>query len=141
MRLCDLVSAFAPGVSFGSDVEIRSLELDSRRVQPGALFFAIPGCKVDGAAFARDAVQRGAVAVVAEKDPGVPVPTVIVPSARRALGVAADRFLGEPSRHVQTFGVTGTNGKTTTTFLLRAILEAAELRPSLLGTVTYEVAG
>src|SRR5207302_1435881 len=80
-------------------------------------------------------------AVVAEKEPGLGVPTIIVPSSRRALGLAADRFLGRPSRDVLAFGVTGTNGKTTTTFLLRAILAAASMKPSLLGTVSYEVAG
>ncbi|MBI3724441.1 UDP-N-acetylmuramoyl-L-alanyl-D-glutamate--2,6-diaminopimelate ligase, partial [bacterium] len=119
-----------------------SLAFDSRRVEPGALFFAIPGSKVDGTAFAREAALKGAVAIVAEKDPGVlGVPVAIVPSVRRALGLAADRFLGEPSRSVLAFGVTGTNGKTTTTFLLRAILAEAGMSPSLLGTVTYEVAG
>jgi UDP-N-acetylmuramoyl-L-alanyl-D-glutamate--2,6-diaminopimelate ligase len=141
MRLSQLVSAFAPASGFGDSVEVGSLALDSRRARPGTLFFAIPGAKLDGTAFAADAVRRGAVAVVAEKDPGLGVPTILVPSARRALGLAADRFLGEPSRAVLAFGVTGTNGKTTTTFLLRAILAAAEMKPSLLGTVSYEVAG
>ncbi len=141
MRLSQLVNAFAPGSSFGEEIDVTSLALDSRKVQPGGLFFAIPGTKVDGTAFAADAVRRGAVALVAEKDPGLGVPTIIVPSVRRALGLAADRFLGEPSRDVLSFGVTGTNGKTTTTFLLRAILAAADMKPSLLGTVAYEVSG
>jgi UDP-N-acetylmuramoyl-L-alanyl-D-glutamate--2,6-diaminopimelate ligase len=148
MRLARLVSAFAPGAGFGDDIEIGSLALDSRKVAPGALFFAIPGSKVDGTGFAAEAVKRGAAAIVAEgaaihspQLPGLGVPLVLVPSARRALGLAADRFFGEPSRHVLSFGVTGTNGKTTTTFLLRAILAAADMKPSLLGTVSYEVAG
>jgi UDP-N-acetylmuramoyl-L-alanyl-D-glutamate--2,6-diaminopimelate ligase len=141
MRLSRLVSSFAPGARFGDDIEIAALALDSRRVVPGALFFAIPGAKADGTAFAADAVRKGAVAVVAEKDPLVSVPTILVPSTRRALGLAADRFYDEPSRDVLSVGVTGTNGKTTTTFLLRAILAAAGMKPSLLGTVAYEVAG
>jgi UDP-N-acetylmuramoyl-L-alanyl-D-glutamate--2,6-diaminopimelate ligase len=141
MRLCELVKAFAPGASFGPDVTVRSIALDSRRVAPGALFFAIPGNKQDGTAFVPEAIARGAVAVVAERDPGVNVPTVIVPNVRRALGLAADRFLDEPSRDVMAFGVTGTNGKTTTTYLLNAILRTAGANPSLLGTVSYEIAG
>src|SRR5579871_6026942 len=129
MLLRDIVTAFAPAARVDWDVDVRSLALDSRKVEPGALFFAIPGSKHDGTGFAREAVLRGAVAVVAEKDPGVSgVPVAIVPSARRALGLAADRFLGEPSRSVLAFGVTGTNGKTTTTFLLRSILAEAGLR-------------
>jgi UDP-N-acetylmuramoyl-L-alanyl-D-glutamate--2,6-diaminopimelate ligase len=145
MRLAELVSAFAPEAPSSWDqIEVRSIALDSRRVEPGSLFFAIPGTKLDGTRFASEAIARGAVAIVAERLPDpfqAGVPVAIVPSVRRALGLAADRFFGEPSRDVQAFGVTGTNGKTTTTFLLRAILAEAGLAPSLLGTIAYEVAG
>ena len=142
MRLSDLVAAFSPVVPPSwEQVPISGIALDSRRVVPGSLFFAIPGSKLDGTAFVAEAVARGAAAVVAERDAGASVPTAIVPNVRRALGLAADRFFGEPSREVEAFGVTGTNGKTTTTFLLRAILREAGLKPSLLGTIAYEVAG
>src|SRR4051794_34840780 len=102
--------------SVPSSAEVRGLAFDSRAVKPGDVFFAIKGVKIDGHEFVADAVTRGAVAVVVERDielnTGVPI--VKVDSARRELGFCADRFHGEPSREVATVAVTGTNGKTTT---------------------------
>jgi UDP-N-acetylmuramoyl-L-alanyl-D-glutamate--2,6-diaminopimelate ligase len=114
---------------------------DSRRAVPGAIFVALRGQKEDGARFAPQAVARGAALVVAE----TPAPAghngawVTVADARLALAVLADRFYGHPSGDLRVVGITGTNGKTTTAYLLRSILEAAGQRCGLLGTVVYSV--
>jgi UDP-N-acetylmuramoyl-L-alanyl-D-glutamate--2,6-diaminopimelate ligase len=105
-------------------VEITSLAYDSRAVRPGGLFFCVVGLQRDGHDFAAQAIERGAVALVVERSLGLKVPEVIVPSARAAMGPAAVRFYGDPSAELRVVGVTGTNGKTTTAFLLKALLEA-----------------
>ena len=122
-------------------VEIRGLAYDSRQVRPGDVFIALPGLKAAGADFATDAVRRGAVAVVADR-PAVDassVPWVIVPDARAAMAAFAAEFYGHPSRSMQVVGITGTNGKTTTAYLLRAVFESAGKKCGLLGTVAYSV--
>jgi len=95
------------------DVRVLGLSEDSRRIEPGFLFVAIPGTVLDGAAFADEAVSRGAVAVVAEQELSVPVPSIVVPDVRRALALLSARFYGNPTVRLHTIGVTGTNGKTT----------------------------
>src|SRR5207244_1321654 len=100
-----------------ASVEVRALAVDSRRVAPGALFAALPGVTADGAAFAGQAVARGAVAVLAEKPLQLASPVVLAANSRKAFSLAAARFHGEPSRPLSLFGVTGTNGKTTTAYL------------------------
>jgi UDP-N-acetylmuramoyl-L-alanyl-D-glutamate--2,6-diaminopimelate ligase len=122
-------------------VDVRSLMYDSRLVESGDLFIALKGQKAAGADFAVDAVSRGAVAVVAEQPPaqGVNVPWVVVAHAREAMAVLADEIYGHPSRDLRVVGITGTNGKTTTAYLLRAVFEAAGIKTGLLGTVTYLV--
>lgn len=123
-----------------SDPEIRSLAYDSRKVTPGALFFALPGSKTDGAAFAKDAVERGAAAVVAESAlPGSSCPVIQVPSARSAMADLAAAFHQYPARSLKCIGVTGTNGKTTSVFLAKHLLDATSLRCGLIGTVKYVV--
>jgi UDP-N-acetylmuramoyl-L-alanyl-D-glutamate--2,6-diaminopimelate ligase len=114
---------------------------DSRRVAPGAVFVALRGHQDDGAHYAPQAVARGAAAVVAETaaPAGITVPWVTVPDARLALALLADRYFEHPSRALRVIGITGTNGKTTTAYLLRAILEAAGQRCGLMGTVVYSV--
>jgi UDP-N-acetylmuramoyl-L-alanyl-D-glutamate--2,6-diaminopimelate ligase len=114
---------------------------DSRRVAPGAVFVALRGHQDDGARYAPQAVARGAAAVVAETaaPAGITVPWVTVPDARLALALLADRYFEHPSRALRVIGITGTNGKTTTAYLLRAILEAAGQRCGLMGTVVYSV--
>ncbi len=108
-------------------VWVAGLAWDSRRVGPGDLFFALPGRKHDGHAFAADAVRRGAVAVVAECPlPGLSVPVVLVPDARAALAHAACAFHGHPTKRLCTIGVTGTNGKTTVVHLLGQLLPDCE---------------
>ncbi len=122
------------------DIEVTGVTHDSRRVKPGFAFVAIAGHQRDGAAFAEDALQRGAAAIVAERTLRLSrsTPQFVVPDARRALAALANSFFGRPSRRLQVVGVTGTNGKTTTTYMLRSILEASGARCGLLGTISYE---
>jgi UDP-N-acetylmuramoyl-L-alanyl-D-glutamate--2,6-diaminopimelate ligase len=127
-------------------VEIRDLAYDARTVTPGAVFFCVPGGQADGHDFAAEAVERGAVALVVERSLEVPqslisVPQVVVPDARAAMAVAADEFFERPTEKLEVVGVTGTSGKTTTTFLLFAMLAAAGRRPGLLGTVEARIGG
>jgi len=123
-------------------VEIADLAYDSRRVEPGSLFFCVPGEKVDGHEFAAVAVEAGAAALVVERElSGIGVAQVVVGDARAAMAPMAARFFGEPTRELKVAGITGTNGKTTTAFLLREILEAAGVRCGLLGTVKQVVGG
>src|SRR5436190_146936 len=120
---------------------VRDLAYDARAVTPGALFFCVPGAQADAHEFAPEAVERGAVALVVERQLDLPVPQVVVPDARASMAVVADEFFGHPSRELDIVGVTGTSGKTTTSFLLFAILAAAGRRPALLGTVEARVGG
>jgi UDP-N-acetylmuramoyl-L-alanyl-D-glutamate--2,6-diaminopimelate ligase len=138
-----LVAALAPEAVLGSPdpVEVRDLAYDSHAVTPGAAFFCVPGQRVDGHDFAAEAVENGAVALVVERAVEPEVPQLVVPDARAAMATAADVFFGEPTRELEVAGVTGTNGKTTTAFLLHAILEAAGRRPGLLGTVESRIGG
>jgi UDP-N-acetylmuramoyl-L-alanyl-D-glutamate--2,6-diaminopimelate ligase len=123
------------------DVTCTGVSYNSRRVESGAVFVALRGLKVDGAAFAAQAIARGAVAVVAETAPTEPaaVPWIVVEDARLALALLAAEFSGHPSRRMQVVGTTGTNGKTTTSWLVAAIFEAAGTRCGLMGTVAYRM--
>src|SRR5215831_11291476 len=142
MDLERLVAALEPLEVRGSlSVEVRDLAYDARAVGPGALFFAVPGARADGHDFAPEAVERGAVALVVERELDVSVPQVVVRDSRAAMAPAADAFFGEPTRELEVVGVTGTSGKTTTSFLLFAILAAAGRRPGLLGTIEARVGG
>jgi UDP-N-acetylmuramoyl-L-alanyl-D-glutamate--2,6-diaminopimelate ligase len=122
-------------------VEVRDLAYDARSVTPGAVFFCVPGSRADGHDFAPEAVERGAVALVVERPLELPVPQVVVPNARTAMAAVADEFFGRPTQELEVAGVTGTSGKTTTAFLLFAILAAAGRRPGLLGTIEARVGG
>ena len=142
MDLERLVTALEPSqVLGGPAVEVRDLAYDARAVTPGALFFAVPGEHADGHDFAGAAVEAGAVALVVQRELALPVPQVVVADSRAAMAPAADVFFGEPTRELEVVGVTGTSGKTTTSFLLFAILAAAGRRPGLLGTVEARVGG
>jgi UDP-N-acetylmuramoyl-L-alanyl-D-glutamate--2,6-diaminopimelate ligase len=142
MDLERLVSALEPVEVLGRpSAEVRDLAYDARTVVPGTLFFAVPGERADGHDFAAEAVERGAVALVVERPLDLPVPQVVVQDARAAMAPTADAFFGEPTRELEVIGVTGTSGKTTTSFLLFAILAAAGRRPGLLGTVEARVGG
>jgi UDP-N-acetylmuramoyl-L-alanyl-D-glutamate--2,6-diaminopimelate ligase len=122
-------------------VDVRDLAYDARNATPGSLFFCVPGEHADGHDFAAEAVANGAVALVAERRLELPVQQLLVPDARAAMAVAADEFFGRPTEELQVAGVTGTSGKTTTSFLLFAILAAAGRRPGLMGTVEARVGG
>jgi UDP-N-acetylmuramoyl-L-alanyl-D-glutamate--2,6-diaminopimelate ligase len=122
-------------------VDVSSLAYDSRRVAPGALFFCVSGFERDGHEFAADAVAAGAAALVVERPLGLGVAELVVPNVRAAMAPLAARFHGDPSAHLDVVGVTGTNGKTTTAFLVRSLLEAAGERCALLGTVKSVIGG
>src|SRR3954469_4595178 len=122
-------------------VEVTALAYDNRRVTPGTVFFCVPGFTRDGHDFAPDAVARGAVALVVSRPLGLGVPEVVVGDVRAAMARAAARFHGDPTARLPVVGITGTSGKTTSSFLIRALLEAAGRPCGLLGTVTSVVAG
>src|SRR3954471_21233626 len=122
-------------------IEITALAYDNRLVTPGTLFFCVPGFTRDGHDFAPDAIARGAAALVVERPLGTRVPEVRVPDVRAAMAAAAAAFHGHPTRTLRAVGITGTNGKTTTAFLVRGLLEAAGGRTGLVGTITAVVGG
>ena len=131
------------------DVEVNAVQYDSRKVNRGDLFVAIPGTAVDGQHFVVDAISRGAIAVVLEDDAAVPdalflhagVVKIVVPDARVALAFLAANAYGQPSHRLRLIGVTGTNGKTTTTYLIKAALEAHGEQVGLIGTIQYDLGG
>jgi UDP-N-acetylmuramoyl-L-alanyl-D-glutamate--2,6-diaminopimelate ligase len=125
----------------GPDVVVTGLTFDNRLVGPGSLFFCVPGFTRDGHDFAPDAVARGAAALVVERPLGLGVPEVVVDDVRASMALAGARFYGDPTATLKVAGITGTNGKTTTAFLTRALLEGAGLSCGLLGTVKSVVGG
>jgi UDP-N-acetylmuramoyl-L-alanyl-D-glutamate--2,6-diaminopimelate ligase len=140
VHLDALIGALAPSdVAGRRPVEIGDLAYDTSAVAAGSLFFCVQGERVDGHDLAWEAIERGAAALVVERVLDVDVPQLVVPSTREAMAVAADVFFGEPTKELEVAGVTGTNGKTTTAFLLRGILEAAGRDPGLVGTVEWQV--
>ena len=140
MDLERLIQALAPtDVVQRAPVEVRDLAYDTRAIRPGTVFFCYAGQNVDRHDLARDAVANGAVALVVERRVDVSVPQLVVPDARAAMAVAADEFFGRPTEELEVAGVTGTAGKTTTVFLLHAILAAAGRRPGLLSTVENRI--
>ncbi len=120
----------------GTDPDLRAVTHDSRAVQPGDLFCCVPGAHHDGHDHAAAALQAGAVALVVERPLGLGVPEVQVASVRSAMGPLAARLLGDPSATLDVIGVTGTNGKTTTTHLLAAILNRAGRNCGMIGTLS-----
>jgi UDP-N-acetylmuramoyl-L-alanyl-D-glutamate--2,6-diaminopimelate ligase len=142
MHLERVIAALAPAdVLRRAPVEIGDLAYDARAAGPGSLFFCVPGTRADGHDFAERAVANGAVALVVERPLELDVPQLVVADARRAMAPVADEFFGRPSEELQIAGVTGTNGKTTTAFLMYSILAAAGRRPGLLGTIESRVGG
>jgi UDP-N-acetylmuramoyl-L-alanyl-D-glutamate--2,6-diaminopimelate ligase len=142
MRLATLAAVAGDGRIVGDpDVEVADLAYDSRKAGPGTLFFCVVGEKRDGHEFAEQVVEAGAVALVVERELDLSVPQVVVPSARAAMASFAAAFWGDPTAELQVVGVTGTNGKTTTAYLTREILEAAGIQTGLMGTVKQVVGG
>jgi UDP-N-acetylmuramoyl-L-alanyl-D-glutamate--2,6-diaminopimelate ligase len=137
MGLGALTDVIAPERVVGIPVgEVRALAYDSRKVEPGTLFFAVPGVHVDGHDFAAQAVERGAIGMVVERElPDASVPQLVVDRTRRALADAADAWFGRPSEHLTVIGVTGTDGKSTVTALAAEMLWACRWHPGQIGTV------
>jgi UDP-N-acetylmuramoyl-L-alanyl-D-glutamate--2,6-diaminopimelate ligase len=142
MKLGELLRG-VPAMAVGADpaLEITSLAYDSRRVEPGTLFFAIRGEKADGHDFIAAARERGAVAIASERPAPAELATrwIQVATIRRALADAARRFYGRPDSQLQLLGITGTNGKTTTAFLIESVLRAAGIPAGLFGTIEYRL--
>src|SRR5215213_2223991 len=137
-----LIAALAPlDVVRRAPAEIADLAYDAQTAGPGSLYFCVPGSRADGHDFATQALDNGAVALVVERPLDLPVPQLVVADARRAMPIAADEFFERPTEKLEVAGVTGTNGKTTTAFLLYAMLAAAGRRPGLLGTIESRVGG
>ena len=144
MKLADLIAAVQPtsvsGLA-GDGPDVTAIHFSSRTVAPGGLFVALRGLKADGHDFVAEALDRGAVAVVAEKPVKATAPVILVPSTRRALAELADCFYGRPSAALTVVAVTGTNGKTTTTYLIEEIFKQAGLSTGLIGTIETRFAG
>jgi UDP-N-acetylmuramoyl-L-alanyl-D-glutamate--2,6-diaminopimelate ligase len=142
VKLERFIAALGPAeVVHGAPVEVGALAYDTRDVQKGSLFFCVRGARADGHVFAPAAVAAGAVALVVEHPVDVPAPQLVVADSRRAMAPAASLFYGEPTRELAVAGITGTNGKTTTAFLLHAILEAAGRPAGLLTNIERLVGG
>jgi len=140
MQLERLIAALAPtDVVGGAAAEIRELAYDAREVSRGSLFFCIRGASADGHDFAAAAVAGGAAALVVDRPLDVGVPQLVVPNVRAAMPRAAVEFFGDPTAELPVVAITGTNGKTTTAYLLWSILEAAGERPGLLTNVERRV--
>ncbi len=143
MNLSRLFQNADPAVALpaGGDPPVNAICYDSRRVMPGALFAAVRGTRVDGHDFIPDALARGAAALLVERPLAAPVPVVISPDVRRSLAQAAAAFYGSPSTDLFVVGITGTNGKTTTAYLVESVLSAAGHRVGMVGTIDYHYAG
>lgn len=139
MRLTELIQGIEGGHSGDQDPDVLDVTSDSREVGPGSLFVAIRGEHCDGHSFLQEALSRGAVGAVVEDHimQVPPAPLVKVPNTRRALALLASRFFHYPSRRLQVVGITGTNGKTTTSYLCRDILESGGVKAGLVGTTGY----
>jgi UDP-N-acetylmuramoyl-L-alanyl-D-glutamate--2,6-diaminopimelate ligase len=144
MKLRDLVRGLEGGQPHGKmSVHIEGIAYDSRQVKKGSLFVAIKGQMTDGHDFIGDAVERGARAVVLEDEKRQMrgIPTVVVPNSRKALGTLSATFFGNPSTRATLIGITGTNGKTTTSYLTESILRGAGFRTGVIGTIDYHFEG
>src|ERR1700734_852704 len=124
-----------------AQTEIRGLDYDSRRVKPGYLFFAFPGARVNGREFAAQAVEKGAIAIVSELDApeGFFTTWLRVEHGRHALALASKAFYGRLDEKIPLIGITGTNGKTTTSYLIDSILRTAGMTTMLAGTIEYHL--
>ena len=142
VRLIDLFAAVSNwSVEGAADTTVSSLVYRADEASPGSLFFCVPGFTHDGHDYASLAVERGAVALCCERRLPLPVPQVIVPSVREVMGPAAATFYGRPSSQLLTVGITGTNGKTTSAFLVASLLDHAGIPAGLMGTVERRIGG
>ncbi len=146
MKLGEILSGIALKQPISRELaamEVSGIEYDSRRVGKRSLFFAFPGSRTDGRQFAQDALARGAAAVVSESEApaGMAGPWIQVEHGRHALALAARNFYGKPDERLGLTGITGTNGKTTTSYLVDSVLRAAGHVTALVGTIEYHLAG
>jgi UDP-N-acetylmuramoyl-L-alanyl-D-glutamate--2,6-diaminopimelate ligase len=142
VELARIAETLSPTQVVGdAQVEIADLAYDTRAVAPGALFFCVRGSRFDGHDLAERAIEAGAAALVVERPVASRVPQLVVADVRAAMATAAAEFFGHPTEELQIAGVTGTNGKTTTAFLLHSILDAAGRKPGLIGTIESRVGG
>ncbi|WP_077211432.1 UDP-N-acetylmuramoyl-L-alanyl-D-glutamate--2,6-diaminopimelate ligase [Bacillus dakarensis] len=140
MKLHTLLKHLHPFTPYdGENPEIMSIENDNRKVQKGSLFICIKGYTVDGHRFAEAAVASGAAAVIAEEELVLPVPVIVVANTKRAMAVLADAFYDQPSHKLHMIGITGTNGKTTTSHLIEKILADAGRKTGLIGTMYTKI--
>src|SRR5262245_31298848 len=130
-----------PAPSGSADLQVRGVAFDSREVRPGTVFVAIPGERADGHDFVQAAASAGAIAAVVEHRVDAPIPQLVVPHARRALATSACWWYGDPSAELGVVGITGTDGKTTTSYLATAALEAAWIPTGMLGTAALQIGG
>ena len=146
MRLSELLAALPDAVQAGGDPQIAAICVDSRAVRPGALFVAVPGFVSDGHRYVEQAAERGAAALLIQRDHLAstklpPLPVAVTHNTRAALAAVAASFHGHPGRRLRVIGITGTDGKTTTAYLVNAILEAAGRSTGLFGTIEYKIGG
>ena len=142
MELSTLIEAVGPrSVRGRADTDITAVTYRAEAVVPGALHVCVPGFTADGHDFAGTAVANGAAALVVERELDFEVPQLVVASSRATMAAAADAFYGHPSRELDVVGITGTNGKTTTAFLMHAVLAAAVGQAGLLGTIESRIGG
>ncbi len=140
MQLKDLVQSLVIKKIVGdANVEIKDIKIDSRQVQPGDLFIALRGLNVDGHRFVDKAIAQGAAAVIVEEATEVLCPMVVVPDTRKAMAVVAATFYHHPTKELRVIGVTGTNGKTTTTHLIQRILNDQKKKTGLIGTISMKI--
>lgn len=140
MRLREFSSLLLlSSIEGNEDIEIKGVQTDSRKVKPGDLFICIPGLQLDGHKFAGQAVENGAIALVVEHDVPVETTKLFVRDSRYALAVIAARFYNNPTEELKLIGITGTNGKTTTTHLLDKILTDYDYKTGLIGTISMKI--
>lgn len=126
------------GITISRDFEVKGLAYDSRKVKPGYIFFAIKGLKDDGSKYIKDAKSSGAELIVASKEMNVESEVLKTAEIRKVMAMMSGIFYGNPSEKIKLIGITGTNGKTTTTYLIRAMLNDAGYKVGLIGTIGYE---
>lgn len=142
MKLNELTSVFAAAAIIGNgEINVSGLQADSRQVMPGDLFICLPGHTVDGHDYAWEAEEKGAAALVVNRVLDTALPQVVVKDCRLAMAMLADSFYGQPSQRMTTIGVTGTNGKTTTTYLIDKIMSDYGLKTGLIGTIQMRYDG
>jgi len=126
-------------VSSALNPAIDSIVMDSRLARKGSLFFCIKGYTVDGHIYAEEAIRNGAVAIISEKVMDVPVPVIVVPDSKRAMAILADIFYGQPTHKLHLIGITGTNGKTTTTHIIESIFQKHRQKTGMIGTINMKI--